>query len=187
MNKPIKLSLYVFSSLLALSLMYAGYEVTLGNKSLFDTVKEIDLREKAPESNRVLLSNTTYDTYYIERWQISKCTTSISEEKYLLPQTTEIWFCKTTEEVHDLKECELRLPIKEEVILPPKEELNLTEEKPKDSNETEISTDTGTTLNETIIPIEEEKPVDPVIDQTKCWYTEKEYYLCKEGWVRITK
>ena len=134
MNTPIKLSLYVFSSLLALSLMYAGYEITLGDKSLFDTVKEIDLREKTPESNRTLLSNTTYDTYYVERWQISKCTTSISEEKYLLPQTTEIWFCKSTEEVHDLKECSV-----------------------------------------------------DINSITLCYYTPTEYYLCKEGWIKITK
>lgn len=72
------------------------------------------VREKGTESNKILLSNTTYQDYYVERWQLTKCNTIITEEKYLLPQTTEIWFCKSTEEVHKITDC--NVDIKDETM-----------------------------------------------------------------------
>jgi hypothetical protein len=103
--KKLKTLLYFFSALLALTIIYAGYELTLGGSSLFDAVKEVDLRTKGVESNKVLLSNVSYADYYVERWQTTICTQQISEQKYLLQATTSIWYCKSSEETHNTKEC----------------------------------------------------------------------------------
>jgi hypothetical protein len=129
----LKIILYLMSAIFALGIIYAGYEVYLGSNSLFDSVKEVDLREKATPTNKLLLSNVSYKDYYVERWQTTVCTTQVTEEKHLLTATTEIWFCKATEEVHDLKEC----TVDKEVSL--------------------------------------------------CVSGEGKEFLCKEGWMRITK
>jgi hypothetical protein len=137
MNKQLKILLYFFSALIGLSIIYASYELILDrNTSLFDNVKTFDMRNKGVENQRVLVSNITYanEGIYIEKWEVKTCTSQIYEEKYMLPQISEIWFCKSTGEAHQLKDCTLDIK-----------------------------------------------------DNTLCFFNEKEFYTCKEGWLVVTK